>query len=234
MHRRIFSLVLCAFALTACGGSDVTTPPPLTVFAASSLRDVLTEIASEWTRQGGATPQFRFEASSTLARQLRDGATADVFVSAAPEWVDAVQPLARHDWLGNTLVLVVRADAPDVALDSLASLAVAGEQVPAGAYARAALQHRGVALPARTINGANVRAVLAIVSQGGAQAGIVYATDAAIDSSVRISQTFPATSHPRIVYTSALLREDGRAFFDALQSPWAVAIARRHGFVVPP
>jgi molybdate transport system substrate-binding protein len=234
MHRRAFSLLLGALVLTACGGGDVTTSPPLTVFAASSLRDVLTDIATEWARQGGTTPQFRFEASSTLARQLREGARADLFVSAAPEWVDAVQPLARHDWLGNTLVLVVRADAPDIALDSLSSLAVAGEQVPAGAYARAALQHRGVALPARTINGANVRAVLAIVSQGGAQAGIVYATDAATDSTVRISQTFPATSHPRIVYTSALLREDGRAFFDALQSPWAVDIARRHGFVVPP
>ena len=234
MMRRAFALLVCALALTACRGGDVATRDAVTVFAASSLRDVLTEIATEWTRQTGVAPRLQFEASSTLARQLRDGATADVFVSAAPEWVDAAQPLARHDWLGNTLVLVVRANAPDVALDSLSSLAVAGEQVPAGAYARAALQHRGVALPARTINGANVRAVLAIVSQGGAQAGIVYATDAAIDSTVRISQTFPATSHPRIVYTSALLREDGRAFFDALQSPWAVAIARRHGFVVPP
>ncbi|MCU0617355.1 MAG: molybdate ABC transporter substrate-binding protein [Gemmatimonadaceae bacterium] len=233
MLRRAF-LCFALAVLCACRPRDEAAAPALTVFAASSLRDVLTDIATEWTKQGGTMPRLQFEASSTLARQLREGARADVFVSAAPEWVDAVQPRARHDWLGNRLVLVVRADAPDADLTQLESLAMAGEQVPAGAYAREALGHLGVVPPVRTIAGANVRAVLAIVSQGGAQAGIVYATDAAIDSTVRISATFPIESHPRIVYTSALLRDEGRAFFDALQSPWAIAIARRHGFVVSP
>jgi molybdate transport system substrate-binding protein len=219
-------------AFVGCGGRDSAPadgPSPV-VFAASSLREVLTDIAAEWTRQGGVAPRLQFEASSTLARQIGEGARADVFVSAAPEWVDEVGLLDRHDWLGNQLVLVVRAEAPDANLRQLATLALATEQVPAGTYARAALAHLGVALPARTISGANVRDVLAKVSQGGAEAGIVYATDAAVDPDVRISFRFPPGSHPPIVYTIALLREEGRAFFDALQAPWAVEIARRHGF----
>lgn len=244
MNRRAFALLAVAGVLAACrGGDDASASMSAsasasasgpTIVAASSLRDVLTDITAEWVRRGGATPRLQFEASSVLARQLREGARADVFVSAAPAWVDALQPLDRHDWLGNRLVLVVRADAPDVDLAQLASLALAAEQVPAGAYARAALAHLGVTPPARTIYGANVRAVLATVAQGGAEAGIVYATDAAIEPAVRISRTFPLESHPRIVYTAARLTDQGRAFFDALQTPWAHEIARRHGFLVPP
>jgi molybdate transport system substrate-binding protein len=232
MLRLSFAVLALLGALAGCGGPErapATAPPP-TVFAASSLREVLTDVADEWTRRGGVAPRLQFEASSTLARQIREGARADVFVSAAPEWVDELAPLARHDWLGNQLVLVVRTDAPDAVLTQLESLALAGEQVPAGKYARAALTHLGVALPPRTIYGANVRDVLAKVSQGGAEAGIVYATDAAVDPGVRISATFPPESHPRIVYTAALVRDEGRAFFDALLEPWAVEIAQRHGF----
>lgn len=165
-----------------------------------------------------------------LARQIGVGAQADVFVSAAPEWVNEVRPLSRTDWIGNRLVVVVRRDAPDVDFQSLESLALAAEQVPAGKYAHAALAHLGIEAPKRTIYGSNVRDVLAKVSQGGAAAGIVYATDAAIDQEVRISFTFPSDSHPRIVYTVSLLTEEGRTFFDALQAPWAVEIARKYGF----
>ncbi|HMS01652.1 MAG TPA: molybdate ABC transporter substrate-binding protein [Gemmatimonadaceae bacterium] len=233
MLRRTFVLLTLA-VLTACRPRDEAEAPTLTVVAASSLREPLTDIAAEWTRRGGPMPRLQFEASSTLARQIREGLPADVFVSAAPEWVDRLQPITRHDWLGNRLVLVVRADAPDADLRNLASLALAGEQVPAGAYARTALAHLGITPPDRVLIGANVRDVLAKVSQGGADAGIVYATDAAVDPGVRIGDTLPAESHPRIVYTAALLQEQGRDFFDALQTPWAADIARRHGFVVPP
>jgi molybdate transport system substrate-binding protein len=223
-------VLVLALALGGVRAEETVPAGPVTVFAAASLRDVLTEIAAAWAERGGPPVRCQFEASSTLARQLREGAPAAVFVSAAPEWVDVLHPAQRYDWLGNRLVVVVPKDAPDADLASLASLALAGEQVPAGRYARAALAHQGFALPPRVIYGANVRDVLAKVAQGGAAAGIVYATDAAVDPAVRIAYTFPAASHPRIVYTVALLTPAGSGLFDALREPWALAIARRHGF----
>ena len=230
MIRRLLSLLLLGGTFAGCREAERAPAAEVTVMAAASLRDVVTDIAAEWVRQGGPPPRLQFEASSTLARQIGEGARADVFVSAAPEWVDAIASRDRYDWLGNQLVLVVSTEAADVDLQQLQSLALAAEQVPAGKYARAALAHLGVTPPARTIYGANVRDVLAKVSQGGADAGIVYATDAAIDPAVRVQRAFPPESHPSIVYTAALVRDGGRAFFDALRAPWALDIARRHGF----
>ncbi len=225
-------LLLAALAVGGCDARDASPPPAreLVVFAAASLREVMTEIAAEWTRRGGRPVRLQFDASSTLARQIREGARADAFVSAAPEWMSEVRPIQRHEWLGNRLVLVVPRDAPDADLRALESLALAAEQVPAGTYARAALAHLGVPLPARTIYGSSVRDVLAKVSRGGAAAGIVYATDAAVDPEVRIAFTFPAASHPRILYSAGLLTPEGEGFFDALQEPWALDIAHRRGF----
>jgi molybdate transport system substrate-binding protein len=141
-----------------------------------------------------------------------------------------VKPSERIDWLSNRLVLVVPKDAKDADPKNLQSLALADEQVPAGKYGRAALSFLGVPLPAKTIYGSNVRDVLSKVSQGGAQAGIVYATDAPIDPGVRISYTFPPESHPRILYVAGLLKPAGKAYFQGLQEPWAKEIARRYGF----
>jgi molybdate transport system substrate-binding protein len=89
----------------------------------------------------------------------------------------------------------------------------------------------GIALPPRVIYGASVRDVLSKVSAGGAEAGIVYATDAAIEPAVRIAFTFPGDSHPKIVYAAGLLTAEGAALFEALREPWALAIARRYGFL---
>lgn len=228
---RATALLLAILALAGCDHRP--TGDRATVFAASSLRELVTEVAGEWSRRSGVEVELRFEASSTLARQIGEGARADVYVSAAPEWVDAVRPPERYDWLSNRLVLVVRTDAPDVDLRHLESLALAGEHVPAGRYARAALERLGIEMPARTIQGANVRDVLAKVGEGGAEAGIVYATDAAIDPATRIAFTFPPESHAPILYTVALLSERGRGPFEALREPWALDAARRHGFVVP-
>jgi molybdate transport system substrate-binding protein len=102
--------------------------------------------------------------------------------------------------------------------------------VPAGKYGRAALTHLGAKLPERTIYGANVRDVLAKVSQGGARAGIVYATDAPLDPGVRVAFTFPPESHPKILYSSGLLTGEGRAFHVALREVWALELTRRLGF----
>jgi len=220
--------------LAACGsGKGAPQPRPLTVFAASSLTEAAGDIAREWTRRTGRPVRLEFGGSSLLARQLSEGAPADLFLSAAPEWVDQLRPRARFDWLSNGLVLVVPRDAPDPKLESLASLAMAPEQVPAGRYAREALASLQVPLPARVIYGDNVRDVLSKVSQGGAQAGIVYQTDAAIDPGVRVAFTFPERSHPRILYTAALLTPEGAPLFEALREPWAIELAKRRGFADP-
>lgn len=222
---------IVAFTCSGCGGQSTSSDRnQAIVFAAASLREVVTDIATEYARRGGQPPRLEFDASSILARQIREGARADVFVSAAPEWVHEVEPQQRYEWLGNRLVLVVRTGAPDVELEQIETLALANEQVPAGRYARAALSYYGIDLPARVIYGSSVRDVLSKVSQGGAAAGIVYATDAVIDPNVRTSYTFPPESHPRIVYTAIMLTESGRAFFETLREPWALEIARKYGF----
>lgn len=230
-------LWMLAAALAACDrpAPPAAAPPPssITVLAASSLKETVDGIAGEWTKRTGQPVRLQFEASSTLARQIGEGAPGDLFLSAAPEWMDKVRPLERADWLSNRLVLVVPKEAGDADLKKLDSLALANEQVPAGKYGRAALASLGVSLPERTIYGSNVRDVLSKVSQGGARAGIVYATDAAIDPGVRISFTFPPESHPKILYTAGLLTPAGRAFYQALKESWTRDIARRHGFVVP-
>lgn len=226
--KRIITL-----AMLVCAACDAPPAPPKTavrIFAAASLKEVATEIAAEWTKKTGRTHHLQFEATSTLARQIQEGAPAEIFITAAPEWLDKVTVAERYDWLSNTLVCVVPKDVKEFDLKTLDSLALANEQVPVGKYARAALAHQGVKIPERTIYGQNVRDVLSKVSQGGAKAGIVYATDAAIDPNVRIAFTFPPESHPKILYSVGLLKPGGKELFEALREPWAREIAKKHGF----
>ena len=206
----------------------------VTVFAASSLQDLISEICTEWANGMGGALRTQFAATSDLARQIQEGAGADVFIAAAPEWLDRLPLLERVDWLSNRLVLVAATAAADPDLHNLESLAMANEQVPAGKYALAALTYLKVKPPGRVIYGANVRDVLSKVAEGGAQAGIVYATDAAIDPRVRIAFTFPADSHPPIRYTAGLLHERGRDFITALREPWVREMAVRRGFIPIP
>ncbi|HXX93017.1 MAG TPA: molybdate ABC transporter substrate-binding protein [Planctomycetota bacterium] len=231
--KAALALVL-ALGITGCTPDG---PPPsgqtgaLTIFAASSLKDLLDDVGRAWTRQTSQPVRIQFEASSTLARQIVEGAPADLFLSAAPEWVAQVKALDRFDWLSNHLVLVVAKDSPKVEPRAVESLALADEQVPAGKYAKAALAALGLGLPRRTLYGSNVRDVLSKVSQGGAQAGIVYETDAAIDPGVRISYTFAPESYPRILYVAGLLTRKGQGFYQALKEPWVRNLARRYGFI---
>lgn len=229
MRRDIKALL--ALSLLLASGCPKAPVAPVKVFAAASLKEALGDIAAESAKRGGAPVQFQFEASSTLSRQIQEGAPADVFISAAPEWLDALKPAERFDWLSNVLVLVVAKDAGDPDLKALESLSLANEQVPAGKYGKAALASLKAPIPSRTIYGSNVRDVLSKVSQGGAQAGIVYATDAAIDPGVRIVFRFPPESHPKILYSAGLLTKEGKAFMVVLREPWAKEIARRRGFV---
>ncbi|HET8760922.1 MAG TPA: molybdate ABC transporter substrate-binding protein [Nitrospiria bacterium] len=228
----VLGLILLIVAVVAPSMAD-DRPRPLVLFAAASLKEAVTEVADEWSRRHAREVKLSFDATSILARQINAGAPADVFVAAAPEWIDEVSPRARANWLSNRLVCVVPQDVASFDLKTADSLALANDQVPAGKYARAALEHLGIALPKRVIYGASVRGVLSKVMAGGAQAGIVYATDAAVEPKVRIAFTFPEDSHPPIVYAAGLLTVEGAALFEALREPWAMAIARRHGFLDP-
>jgi molybdate transport system substrate-binding protein len=237
-------IALCVL-LAACNADNAAAPKateaaestpapdaagPITIFAASSLKELVTELAEGWSKKTGRETRLQFEASSTLARQIKEGAPADVFITASPEWLDELKLVKRFDWLSNTLVCVVGKDVENFDLKSAESLAMGNEQVPAGKYAKAALEHLGITPPERTIFGSNVRDVLSKVSQGGAQAGIVYATDAAIDPEVRIAYTFPPESHPKILYSVGVVTANGQAFADALAEPGSIEAARKRGF----
>jgi len=234
------------FLLAACSSDKSASPKPadtkaeampaaagepVVIYAASSLKELVTELGDSWTKKTGQAVRLQFEASSTLARQIKEGAPADVFITASPEWLDQLKVIERFDWLSNTLVCVVRKDLATFDLKTVESLALANEQVPAGKYAKAALAHLGIKPPERTIYGSNVRDVLSKVSQGGAQAGIVYATDAAVDPAVRVAMTFPEESHPKILYSVGVIGERGKGFASSLKESASLAAATKRGFI---
>jgi molybdate transport system substrate-binding protein len=221
----------------------------LTVAAASSLTDVLPPIAALWKQADGIKVTFQFDASSRLAQQVDQGAPIDAFFSADAEWMDfleqhgRLEPRTREDLLGNELVVVVPSSAKPLAnitdLTKFPRLALAGENVPAGRYARTALRHEKVwdQLDDRVINAANVRAALTLVASGDVPAAVVYKTDALAEKRVRIAYTFPATAHPRIVYPSAAVKnsahvEAARRFLEFCHSTAAARIFTAAGFTL--
>lgn len=230
------------------------------VAAAASLREALDAVGSEYARMHGTQVVITYAASSALARQIMAGAPFDVFVSADVEWMDY---LARHalvatdtrrNLLGNALVLIAPRNARNpvsglrigaqfalaTALDG-GKLAIANpDAVPAGRYAKAALERLGVwsAVEKNVARAENVRAALTFVSRGEAPLGIVYLTDALADPGVKVIDTFSADPHAPIIYPAAVLRTSrapaATEFFTFLRAPPAQAIWRRHGFVVLP
>ena len=226
----------------------------VTVFAAASLKNALDAVADGWQAETGNTVTIAYAGSSQLAKQIIAGAPASLFLSASPEWSDAVVKEGlvaqggQKDLLANTLVLVAhQADgavtAPLTDLKELnnrlgqGKLAMAFvDSVPAGQYGKAALTALGLwdALSPSVVQTDNVRSALALVSLGEAPFGIVYETDAAAVGNVVIVARFPEGSHPRIVYPALLLKDGAtptaRAFFDALSGDTAKAVFRQHGF----
>lgn len=225
----------------------------VTVFAAASLKTALDEVADAYRAADGDAVVMSFAGSSGLARQIQMGAPADLFISANPGWMDALEaegllaPDSRMDLLHNTLVLVAPADSP-VALDLAPGTDLPGalnggrlamalaDAVPAGIYGKAALQSLDLweSVRSHTAQTENVRAALRLVALGEAALGIVYATDAEAEPRVRVVARFDAASHPPIVYPVAILGEgDGpaaRRLLAYLAGPEAAAIFRRHGF----
>lgn len=229
---------------------------PVLVFAAASLQTALTAVAADWTKETGKKVVFSFAASSALARQIESGAPADVFASADLEWMDwaaerkLVKPETRKVLLGNTLVLVAAAEDP-VTLTIAPGFPLAAAlgdghlvtgnpaSVPVGRYAQAALTTLGVwgEVAGRVAGTDNVRTALALVARGEAKLGIVYATDARAEPKVKVVGTFPAGSHPPIVYpfavTTASTHPDAAAFLAHLASPAATKRFEAEGFTVP-
>jgi molybdate transport system substrate-binding protein len=221
------------------------------VYAAASLADALAELDKAFTARTGIRVTASLAASSTLARQIEAGAPADIYFSADLQWMDYLEQrgLLRggsRNVVGNSLVLIAPATtslrvpiAPGLDLAKLLGggrLAIADpDSVPAGIYAREALQKLGSwsRLLPRLARAENVRVALEYVARGDAPLGIVYRTDALAQRKVRIVGVFPADSHPPIVYPAALTRRAGAAaarYLAFISGPDAQPIFRKWGF----
>lgn len=224
----------------------------VSVFAAASMKTALDIIAADFTAATGDDVVISYAGSNQLASQIIEGAPADIFISAAVNWMDAVEEAGlipagnRLDLLGNSLVLVGAADAPPVELrpdtdlaglldDGVLAMAMV-DAVPAGQYGKAALQSLGLwdAVESSVAQTDNVRSALMLVAVGEAPYGVVYATDAAAEDAVSIVATFPADTHPPITYPAALLTEGAaaQALFDTLSSEAAGAVFASQGFTL--
>lgn len=223
----------------------------LHVFAAASLSHALEEIAPRFEKTTRNKLVLNLGASSTLARQIQEGAPADLFLSADEEKMDALEkrklllPFTRRSVLSNALVVVVPSDsglkiAGPGGLAAVRALALAEPKtVPAGIYARKYLEKKGLwpQLSDRVIPTENVRAALAAVESGNADAGIVYKTDARISRKVKIVYEVPRAEAPEISYPFVVLagsrREAAaRQLLDFLSSPAGLAVFRKHGFLI--
>lgn len=267
MIRRSVLAGIAALALAACGGPKEAEAPAapaaapeaaVRVFAASSLTDVLKTIGDAYAAKGHPAPLFNFAASSELARQIEQGAEADMFLSADEQWMDYVaeknliDPATRASLLTNTLVLIAPADRPitielkdgmnlKAALKGGKLVIANPDSVPAGKYAKEALEHfkAWTGVEKDTARAENVRAALRFVETGEAAAGIVYATDAkASGDKVVVAGQFPAGSHTPITYPAAIVagKSDGPAkgFREFLTSPEAKTAFEAAGFGIAP
>ena len=247
---RLASVLLAgAFGCARLAGGEIT------VFAAASLSDALRELGASYEKTTGDTVRLNLGASSLLARQIKEGAPADLFLSADEAKMDdlakagLIDPATRRRLLSNSLVIVVAADSnlrlasiQDLALAAVRRLAVAEpETVPAGIYAREFLRKQGLweAVVAKTVPTENVRAVLAAVESGNADAGFVYKTDALISKKVRITYEVPPGDGPHISYPVAVVKGAGNPagaarFLALLTSPAGKSVFAKYGFITEP
>lgn len=236
--------------LGVSGARSVQASQPLTVFAAASLADAVDECLVLYERTTGVRARGSYAASSTLAQQIAHGAPAQIFISADERWMDhlAARGLidrdSRVDLLANRLVIVAAVGSPGIELTRGGSLpatlrgrVAVGDpsHVPAGAYARQALERFGwwAAVAPRLLPALDVRAALRLVELGEADAGIVYATEAAHSRSVSVVAVFPDGSHDPIRYPAALVGSPGAAasaLLSWLRGETAAEIFARHGF----
>jgi molybdate transport system substrate-binding protein len=244
----MLGLILLASAADAAD----TDKAPIMVFAAASLTNALQDLGDGFTKETAIPVRFSFAASSALARQIENGAPADIFFSADLEWMDYLQSRnliqrdTRRDVLGNRLVLIAPTDSlvklkiePHFALAAAIGkgrLATGDpDSVPVGRYAKEALSTLGVwsAVEDHLVRADSVRSALAYVDRGEAQLGIVYETDALIDKHVRVVDVFPAGSHLPIVYPIALTtaaKSDAAKFVAYINGPAGALAFKAYGF----
>jgi molybdate transport system substrate-binding protein len=242
-------VLLCGSAFSPALAQDKT----LIVFAAASMKNALDDIGAAYAAKAGVKVVASYAASSALAKQIDQGAPADIFVSADTDWMDyaigkkAIDEPTRVNLLGNRLVLIAPKDSEidKVAIGpgfDLAKLAGAGKittadvkSVPAGKYAKASLETLGAwtAAEPKFAMTENVRAALALVARGEALLGIVYSTDAKVEPGVKIVGTFPADSHPAIIYPVAATttaKTEASDYLAFLRSAAARKIFEKYGF----
>lgn len=244
----VIGLVLPALVPLKAAAAD-----EITVFAAASMKNALDDVVKAWEDAGHGTVRASYAASSALAKQIEQGAPADIFISADLAWMDhvekasAIDPATRSNLLGNRIVLIAAADDAE-AVDIAKGLDLAGllgdgrlaignvEAVPAGKYGKAALETLGIwdSVADKLAQAENVRVALKYVATGEAPYGIVYQTDAASDPDVRIVGSFPESSHPPIIYPVALLKASPKAaaFLAFLASGKARPLFEKQGFTV--
>jgi molybdate transport system substrate-binding protein len=255
--RRTFLITTIVPALATCSGAAIAAARKIIVFAAASLKNALDAVNAEFTLLTGISVSASYAASSTLMKQIENGAPAEVFVSADEDWMnygaerDLIRKDSRVDLLGNQLVLIAPEESQigtvTIAQNfDLAGLAGNGRivmadvrSVPAGKYAKAALEKLGLwqSVAPKLAMAENVRAALTLVARGEAVLGIVYLTDAKVEPRVKVVGTFPDDSHPRIVYPAALpltpQAEAGR-YLAFLRSASAGRIFESYGFTFLP
>lgn len=259
--RRPFRAALLAAALLTGILARPAAAADVLVFAAASLKNALDDAIADYAKRTGIKVEASYAASGPLAKQIENGAPADLFISADLDWMDEIakhdliRPGSRQDLLGNKLVLVTAKDNPvSITLGPQADLlgALKGgrlaigdpQSVPAGKYGQAALEKLGLwaSVEPQLARAESVRAALALVSRSEAPLGIVYATDAVADAGVRVAADFPAASYPPIIYPVALLKAStntgAKPFLDYLESPAATPFFVRQGFtrlaIAPP
>ena len=245
-------LVLVFTVFSGCT-TDKQKPIELSVFAAISLTDALSEIGTAFTAKSGVKIYYNFAASTTLQRQLEKGAPADVFISASPRQVIALEvgglleAESRQNLLTNGLVLVSDEDA-SISVESPANLAAPEISriaighpsiVPAGAYAKEALTHFGLweTLHPKLIFGADVRATLAYVTSGNVDIAIVYKTDTVVSNYIKVLYQIPPEAYTPIIYPAVIMKDSSqkqlaRRFITYLQSAEKRKIFEKHGFTV--
>ncbi|ASF46027.1 molybdate ABC transporter substrate-binding protein [Methylovulum psychrotolerans] len=222
----------------------------ITVLAAASLTNALTDIIKHYQKQQGVTIKTSFASSSVLAKQIENGLLADIFISADKQWMDTlyeqgkIDATSRKEILGNSLVLIapkgqgfaVKLAKGEALANAFDGKLCTGETstVPAGKYAKEALQNLAMwdTIKTRIVGTEDVRAALAFVERGECAAGIVYATDALISTKVEVVSTFPESSHAPIVYPMALISQsqEARAFLDYLSQAEAGKVFAHYGF----
>jgi molybdate transport system substrate-binding protein len=257
MHR--FSGFFLAFTIllgstwSPAQAQDKGADKSLTIFAAASMKNALDDVNAAYTAKTGIKTTASYAASSVLAKQIEQGAPADIFLSADTDWMDyatnkkSINEPTRVNLLGNSIVLIAPKDSKidNVTIGAgfdLAKLAGDGKiatgdvkAVPVGKYAQAALEKLGAwqAAEPKFAMAESVRAALALVARDEAVLGIVYATDAKVEPGVKIVGTFPADSHPAIIYpvaATSTAKPEARDYLAFLRTSTAKTIFEKYGF----